>query len=333
MLEQLIGEASRLGASDIHVRSGERPKMRVCGSIVASRAPVLTEGSVLALLASIVGEEIRSSESLREERDVAFEACGRRCRLHLFCDSRGAAAVIRLLPGSPPTFDSLGLPEAVASISSLERGLVLVTGPAGAGKSSTLAAVVNHINSSRAAHIITIEDPIEILHESRRSLVTQREVTRHTGSCAGALRAALREDPDVLLVGEMRDLETVELALTAAETGHLVLATLHAGSAVQSVSRLVDVFPSGKQPQIRTTLAESLSAVVSQVLLPRRGGGRIPITEVLRATPAVRSLIREGKTHQLSGVMQASSHAGMITMEQRMRQLQDSLAVRQEDRL
>ena len=234
---------------------------------------------------------------------------------------------MRLLPCVVPGIDELRLPPVVASFAQLSRGLVLVTGAAGAGKSSTLAAIVNQINRSRAAHIITLEDPIEVLHRPEMSLVTQRQVARDSGSFAAGLRAALRQDPDVLLVGEMRDSETAELVLAAAETGHLVLTTLHAGTAVQSISRMVDLFPSDRQLQARAALAESLAAVLNQDLWPGSDGGRIPVVEILLATPAVRALIRDGKNHQLEGVMQASAHLGMITRAQRIRQLQEAAQI------
>ncbi len=326
ILNWLVSEAGRIRASDIHIRSGESPKMRVDGSIVDVGAPLLDDATIRSLAAQLRQEHsCRATDWGARELDLAIEASGRRCRLHVFEDARGAAVVVRLLPAEVPTFASLSLPECVASAARAARGLVLVTGPAGAGKSSTLAAIVDDINSSRAAHIITLEDPIEVVHRPKRALITQREVYRHSQSFASALRAALRQDPDVLLVGEMRDLETVELALTAAETGHLVLGTLHAGGAAQTVSRLVDVFPAAKQQQVRSTLAESLSAVVSQQLLPKAGGGRLPAVEVLVATSAMRSLIREGKTHQIPGVMQASLSAGMVTMEQSLRVLRQAL--------
>ena len=327
LLESLVQEASRRGGSDIHIRSGEQPRVRVHREIQPLAVRSLDAEAVVEILAPFLSEAESLDTRTQPEFDCAAELAGRRCRLHIFIDNRGLGAVVRLLPCVVPSIDQLQLPPVVASFAQLSRGLVLVTGAVGAGKSSTLAAIVNQINRSRAAHIITLEDPIEVLHQPEMSLVTQRQVARDSASFAAGLRAALRQDPDVLLVGEMRDSETAELVLAAAETGHLVLTTLHAGTAVQSISRMVDLFPSDRQVQARAALAESLAAVLNQDLWTGSEGGRIPVVEILLATPAVRALIRDGKNHQLEGVMQASAHLVMITRAQRIRQLQESAQI------
>lgn len=322
LLASLIGEAIRCGGSDLHLRPDEHPRVRVQGDVKPLSVSPTTSDQILGILQPyLCSSSLLGGQQI--EFDTAFDLLGRRCRLHVFRENRGVAAVVRLLPSESPTIAGLALPHSIAAIAELERGLVLVTGAAGAGKSSTLAAMINHINSRRAAHIITLEDPIEVLHRPNRALVTQRQVPRDSESFVAGLRAALRQDPDVLLVGEMRDSETAGLVLTAAETGHLVLSTLHAGSAAQSISRMVDLFPGERQGQARATLADALSAIVSQELQPRVGGGRLPVTEILFATQAVRTLIREGKSHQLESVMQVSGRAGMITREQRVRQLRE----------
>lgn len=324
LLESLVEEAARRDGSDIHVRSGEQPRVRVHREIQTISDRSLDAETVLEILLPYLSGAESFDTNMQPEFDCAAELAGRRCRLHIFVDNRGLGAVVRLLPCVVPSIEGLRLPPVVASLAQLPRGLVLVTGAAGAGKSSTLAAIVNQINRNRAAHIITLEDPIEVLHQPSLSLVTQRQVARDSRSFAAGLRASLRQDPDVLLVGEMRDSETADLVLAAAETGHLVLTTLHAGTAVQSISRMVDLFPSARQLQARAALAESLAAVINQELCPGPEGGRVPVVEVLLATPAVRALIREGKTHQLEGVMQASAHLGMLTRAQRIRQLREA---------
>jgi twitching motility protein PilT len=250
-----------------------------------------------------------------------------RFRVNVYEHERGSAAALRRVPAEPPVLETLALPAVVSDLCARERGLVLVTGPTGSGKTTTLAAMVDAINHSRDGHVLTLEDPIEFLHVSRRCLVTQREVGRHAESFSEGLRSALREDPDVILVGEMRDLETIALTLTAAETGHLVLGTLHARSAAKTVDRIVDVFPADQQRHVRAMLAESLEAVLAQTLVPRRGGGRVAAVEVLVATPAVRNLIREGKSHQLPSVMQTSQRSGMQTLVQAVAELKRSRVI------
>jgi twitching motility protein PilT len=265
-------------------------------------------------------EEIAPAVNRKEFRedsdtDLAYEIPGvARFRVNLFRDRRGVGAVFRQIPHQVMTFDQLGLPECVKSLCMLSKGLVLVTGPTGSGKSTTLAAMVEYVNRTRSDHIITIEDPIEFVHENKRCLVHQREVYHHTGSFRRALRAALREDPDVVLVGELRDLETMAIAIETAETGHLVFGTLHTASAVSTVDRLIDQFPADRQAQIRVMLSESLKGVIAQVLVKRNGGGRVAAYEILLGVPGVSNLIREGKTFQIPTIMQTGRRLGMRTM-------------------
>ena len=318
----LVERARVRGASDIHLRSGMIPSFRVDGELVAVEAAEVSGDELFRILVQIAPSETESVMRSGMERDLAIQFGTLRCRLHIFREMRGLGAVVRLLPSEVPTLAALGLPPVLETLALSRHGLILVTGLAGAGKTTTLAAVVDHINATRAAHIVTIEDPVEIVHQSKRSLITHREIGCGAATFSQALKAALRQDPDVVLIGELRDLESIQLALTAAETGHLVLATLHSGGAVQTIARLIDVFPGDKQAQVRTMLAESLEAVVSQKLLKRSTGGREPLVEVLIATPAVRTLIRENKAHQIPGIMQMSAHLGMVTTGQQLDRLQ-----------
>jgi twitching motility protein PilT len=258
------------------------------------------------------------------ETDFSFEVPGiARFRVNAFNQNRGAGAVFRTIPSAILSLDDLGMPEVLKEFAMMPRGLVLVTGPTGSGKSTTLAGMVDFINEKRFDHILTIEDPIEFLHESKKCLVNQRQVNRDTNSFGTALRSALREDPDIIMVGEMRDLETVRLALTAAETGHLVFGTLHTTSAAKTVDRIIDVFPAEEKGMVRSMLSESLMAVVSQTLLKRNGGGRVAALEILRGTPAVRNLIREDKVAQMYSAIQTGQSVGMQTMDQGLQQLVD----------
>ena len=320
-LESLVLEGRACGASDIHLRSGTAPRFRVDGEMREFAHKALSEQDVLDMLVPLVSSDELGRIRDGGEHDSTVTTAGCRSRLHAFRAMTGVALVLRLLPRHPLAIEELGLPASVAAIAQQRSGLVLVTGAAGSGKSTTLAAIIRRINETRAAHVVTIEDPVEIVHVPRRSLITQREVSSCSEGYVTALRAALRQDPDVIMIGELRDAESIQLALTAAETGHLVLSTLHCASAVQSVSRLLDVFPAGKQEQARAMLADSLRAVVSQRLYPRAGGGRLLAAEVLLTTPAVRNLIREAKTHQLFGLLQTSAHHGMCTFEQHLQQL------------
>lgn len=314
-------EGRARGASDLHLRSGCAPRFRVDGEIRSTGYGELSAREIQSALSEIVPAPALGRISDGDELDMTVTLAGGRNRLHVCMGLTGLAAVIRLLPPGAAKLGELGLPPSVASLAEARSGLVLVTGAACSGKSTTLAAIIRRINETRAAHVVTIEDPVEVVHAPVRSLITQREVASGSGGYAQALRAALRQDPDVIMVGELRDAEGIQLALTAAETGHLVLSTLHCSSAVQAVSRMLDVFPAGKQEQARFMLADSLRAIVGQRLLPRMGGGRLLAAEVLTATPAVRNLIREAKTHQLYGLLQTSSQHGMCTFEQHLAQL------------
>ncbi len=315
-IDRLFRKMVANGCSDLHVSAGSPPLFRKDGEMVdLGDEPALSPDETGRMLLEIAPERARHQFEERRDADFAYEIAGvARFRCNLFEDRRGVGGVFRQIPSEILTAEQLGLPPGILEFCELKKGLVLVTGPTGSGKSTTLAAMVDHINGSRREHIITIEDPIEFVHGNRRCLVNQREVGEHTRSFKAALRAALREDPDIVLVGEMRDLETVEIALETAETGHLVLGTLHTNTAASTVSRVIDQFPSGQQAQIRTMLAESLKGVIAQTLCRRTGGGRVAAMEVLVVTPAVSNLIREDKTYQIPSVMQTGKAAGMRTM-------------------
>ncbi|MBC7326478.1 MAG: type IV pilus twitching motility protein PilT [Moorella sp. (in: Bacteria)] len=322
-IETILRAAAAAGASDVHLSVGLPPVFRVHGELQVQRQwePVDSE-MIASLVRPMVGERWEVFQE-RGEIDLAYSLPGvSRFRVNVFQQRGSVGAAIRLIPRDIPNLETLGLPPVVAELAERQHGLILVTGPTGSGKSTTLAAMVDKINRERSCHIITLEDPIEYLHQHRRSIVNQREVGSDTLSFASALRAALRQDPDVILVGEMRDLETIATAITAAETGHLVLATLHTSSAIQSVDRIIDVFPPHQQGQVRIQLADTLEGVITQQLLPRADRkGRVAAVEVLIATPAVKNLIREGKTHQIVSSMQTGGRYGMQTMEMALRQL------------
>jgi len=308
-------------ASDLHLTVGNPPMLRIHGSIqpMDGKAVPLTQEDLHASLYDILAEGQRKRLERDKELDFALELKNvGRFRANVFYTRRGEGAAFRYIPTQIKSLAELGLPEeTLKQICNRKKGLVLVTGPTGSGKSTTLAAMIDYINSTRYDHIITIEDPIEFIHEHKKCMVNQREVGSNTQSFTNALRSALREDPDVILVGEMRDLETISLALTAAETGHLVFGTLHTMNAPKTVDRVIDVFPPGQQQQVRIMFAEAIIAVISQVLLKRRdGSGRIAALEIMVATTAVRNLIREGKTHQLSSIIQTSQKFGMLSMDQ-----------------
>jgi twitching motility protein PilT len=317
-LHRLLACAVEHQASDLHLSAGLPPLLRIHGDMQRLPGAALDDGQVRALVSQVMTDDQRQRFEHTLECDFAFELPGlARFRANVFKQRRGVAAALRTIPGRVLTLEDLGAPRVLADLALRPRGLILVTGPTGSGKSTTLAAMVHHLNESAHSHILTIEDPIEFVHASRRCLVSQREVGPCTHSFAAALRSALREDPDAILVGEMRDLETIRLALTAAETGHLVLATLHTSSAPKTIDRIIDVFPAGEKELVRAMLSESLLAVISQTLCKLRdGSGRVAAHEVLLGTPAIRNLIREGKVAQMTSVMQTSQAQGMQTLDQ-----------------
>ena len=320
-IEGIFEEARLKRASDLHLRAGMPPVMRIDGDLEPLAMEVLSNEVIDSIIGGMLTTQQLNLFEQGQEVDLSTCVGGSRCRVNVFRHSRGVGVVFRLIPQEISSLQALEMPEVVSKILSRGKGLVLVTGPTGSGKSTTLAAMIDHLNKERAGHIVTVEDPIEFVHTSKRALITQREVGGHTASFSAALRAVLREDPDVIMVGELRDLETIQLALTAAETGHLVLATLHTASAAKTVDRIIDVFPAEKQAQVRAMFAESIEAVISQRLIKRGGGGRVAAVEVLIGTTAVRHLIREGKSHQLYSVMQTSHQLGMQTMERHLAEL------------
>ena len=304
------------GASDCHLSAGEPPMIRIHGDLKKLDHPAMSREEVHALIYDIMGDAQRKTFEETHECDFSFEMGAiARFRVNVFLQRKGEGAVFRTIPTKIQTLDELGMPPILRQLCDKEKGLILVTGPTGSGKSTTLAAMVDDLNNTYEGHILTIEDPVEFVHQSKKCLVNQRELGPHTYSFANALRAALREDPDVILVGEMRDLETIQLALTAAETGHIVFGTLHTSSAPKTVDRIIDVFPPSQQSQIRAQFAESIEAVITQTLLKKKGGGRTAALEIMTGTTAVRNLIREGKIHQIPGTMQVSQKDGMQTMD------------------
>lgn len=316
-IEILLEEVIKKKASDLHLQVGLPPMLRVDGTLMpVAGTDLLVEESLEALIFAILDDDQKQILLKDKEFDFSF-AFGDlgRFRVNAFHERGNLAAALRLIPNEILTTEQLGLPPIVNKFADYPRGLVLVTGPTGSGKSTTLAALLHKINTERAAHIVTIEDPIEFTHKSQKSVIVQREVHYDTYSFSAALRSSLRQDPDVVLIGEMRDLETIAAAITIAETGHLVLATLHTNSAAQSIDRMVDVFPPHQQPQIRTQLSNILMAICSQRLVPAIGGGRIAAAEILVATSAVRNIVREGKSHQLEAVIQTGSEHGMQSMD------------------
>ena len=322
-IETLLEACIKHGASDLHIQVGLPPILRIDGSLVPiPNTPILTTEIVDTLIFSTLDSMQRETLAKDKEFDYSF-AFGEiaRFRVNAFNEKGHLAAAFRLIPAKMPTIEELGMPQVISGFADYPRGLVLVTGPTGSGKSTTLAAIINKINSEKSVHILTIEDPIEFTHKSKRSLVAQREVHYDTYSFSRALKSALREDPDVVLLGEMRDLETISAAITIAETGHLVFATLHTNSAAQSVDRMIDVFPAEQQPQIRSQLAGILMAVCSQRLVPAIGGGRVCAAEIMVANTAIRSIIREGKTHQLDTAIQTGASEGMQTMDRTLAKL------------
>jgi twitching motility protein PilT len=315
-ITQLLAFGVEQGASDCHLSAGEPPMIRIHGDLKKLDHPTLSREAVHNLVYDIMGDAQRKTFEESHECDFSFEMGDvARFRVNVFLQRKGEGAVFRTIPTKILTLDELGMPPILRQLCDKEKGLILVTGPTGSGKSTTLAAMIDYLNDTFEGHILTIEDPVEFVHQSKKCLVNQRELGPHTHSFGNALRAALREDPDAILVGEMRDLETIQLALTAAETGHIVFGTLHTSSAPKTVDRVIDVFPPTQQAQIRAQFAESIEAVITQTLLKRKGGGRTAALEIMTGTTAVRNLIREGKIHQIPGTMQVSQKDGMQTMD------------------
>ncbi|MDD0983806.1 type IV pilus twitching motility protein PilT [Pseudomonas shahriarae] len=331
-ITELLAASVSHGASDLHLSAGLAPRMRVDGEVLPLDWPVLSATQVADLLSPILHKHQQKDFETSLETDFSFDLPGvARFRANVFCQHRGLGAVFRAIPSRVQSLEALGLGDIFRRIAELPRGLVLVTGATGSGKSTTLAAMVDYLNSTRQQHILTLEDPIEFVHEPRKALISQRQVHRDTHSFSTALRSALREDPDVILVGELRDLETIRLALTAAETGHLVFGTLHTSSAAKTVDRLVDVFPAGEKAMVRSMLSESLQAVVSQVLLKKVGGGRVAAHEIMLGTPAIRNLIREDKVAQLYSAIQTGGALGMKTLDMSLKGLVSQGLVRLEE--
>ncbi len=321
-IAQLLTFSVKNNASDLHLSSGVPPMIRVDGDMIRINMPALTHKDVHSMIYDIMNDRQRKDYEEFFETDFSFEIPNlARFRVNAFNQARGSAAVFRTIPQEILTLEDLMAPPIFKDIAMYPRGIVLVTGPTGSGKSTTLAAMVDYVNNLKPDHILTIEDPIEFVHESKKSLINQREVHRDTLGFAEALRSALREDPDVILVGEMRDLETIRLALSAAETGHLVFGTLHTSSAAKTVDRIVDVFPAAEKEMVRSMLSESLRAVISQTLLKRVGGGRIAAHEIMIGTPAIRNLIREGKIAQMYSAIQTGQATGMQTLDQNLHEL------------
>jgi len=316
-ITELLAFSVKNNASDLHISAGMPPMIRVDGDIRKLDLPALEKKEAHALIYDIMNDKQRKDYDERYELDFSFEIPNlSRFRVNAFNHHRGAGATLRTIPSSVLSLEQIHAPNIFKDIASLPRGLVLVTGPTGSGKSTTLAAMIDHINTNRSDHIITVEDPIEFVHTSKNCLLSQREVYRDTLGFNEALRSALREDPDVILVGEMRDLETIRLAISAAETGHVVFATLHTTSAAKTIDRIIDVFPGDEKDMIRSMLSESLRAVIAQTLLQKEGGGRVAAHEIMIATPAIRNLVRENKVPQMQSVIQTSKIQGMQTLDQ-----------------
>lgn len=325
-MQELLQLAVQRNASDLHLSAGSKPILRIDGDLIElENYPVLDADTARRLIYSVM--EKQEQEIFESALDVDFAILDPNLagfRVNVFHHVYGDSAVFRVIQNTIPTLEEINAPEIFRQLLELSSGLILLTGPTGSGKSTTLASMIDYINQRRASHIITIEDPIEYLHKSQKSLIQQRQLYRDTSSFSSALRAALREDPDIILLGEMRDLETIRLALTAAETGHLVLATLHTSSAPRAISRMIDVFPTGEKNIIRNLISQSLQAVICQTLVKKISGGRVAAYEIMLGTPAVRNLIREDKTAQMYTVIQTSSQLGMVTMDQALKTLIDN---------
>ena len=321
-ITELLAFSAKNGASDLHLSAGLPPMIRVDGEVRRINLPPLEHKDVHRLIYDILNDKQRRDYEELLETDFSFEVPGvARFRVNAFNQNRGAGAVFRTIPSKVLTMEDLGMGQIFKDISDLPRGIVLVTGPTGSGKSTTLAAMLDYINDNRHDHILTVEDPIEFVHQSKKCLINQREVHRDTHGFNEALRSALREDPDIILVGEMRDLETIRLALTAAETGHLVFGTLHTTSAAKTIDRVVDVFPAEEKDMVRSMLSESLQAVISQTLLKKNGGGRVAAHEIMIGIPAIRNLIRENKVAQMYSAIQTGAKYGMTTLDQSLKTL------------
>lgn len=321
-ISQLLAFGVKQGASDLHLSAGLPPMIRVDGDIRRINVPEMDHKQVHDMIYDIMSDKQRKDYEEYWETDFSFEIPGlARFRVNAFNHNRGAGGVFRTIPSKILSLEDLGAPKIFQQISEYPRGIVLVTGPTGSGKSTTLAAMVDYKNDTEYGHILTVEDPIEFVHESKKCLVNQREVHRDTLGFNEALRSALREDPDTILVGEMRDLETIRLALTAAETGHLVFGTLHTSSAAKTIDRIVDVFPAGEKSMVRSMLSESLKAVIAQTLMKKIGGGRVAVHEIMIGTPAIRNLIREDKIAQMYSAIQTGQNVGMQTLDQNLKTL------------
>ncbi|WP_291994883.1 type IV pilus twitching motility protein PilT [Candidatus Accumulibacter sp. ACC003] len=322
-ITELLAFSVKNKASDLHLSSGLPPMIRVNGDVRRINLPAMEHKDVHAMVYDIMSDGQRKQYEDTRECDFSFEIPNlARFRVNAFIQNRGASAVFRTIPSKVLTLEELNCPKIFKDISEFPRGIVLVTGPTGSGKSTTLAAMVNHVNETMYGHILTVEDPIEFVHQSKKSLINQREIGTHTLSFQNALRSALREDPDVILVGELRDLETIRLALTGAETGHLVFATLHTSSAAKTIDRVVDVFPAAEKEMVRSMLSESLRAVISQTLLKTKDGlGRIAAHEIMIGTPAIRNLIRENKVAQMYSALQTGQQHGMQTLDQNLAEM------------
>ncbi len=321
-IAELLAFSVKNNASDLHISAGLPPMIRVDGDIRRINVPALDHKTVHSLIYDIMNDKQRKDFEEFLETDFSFEIPNlARFRVNAFNHNRGAGGVFRTIPSTILTLEELGCPASFKDIADQPRGIVLVTGPTGSGKSTTLAAMMDHVNNERFEHILTIEDPIEFVHESKKCLVNQREVHRDTHGFNEALRSALREDPDIILVGELRDLETIRLALTAAETGHLVFGTLHTSSAAKTIDRIIDVFPAAEKTMVRSMLSESLRAVISQTLLKKTGGGRIAAHEIMVGTAAIRNLIREDKVAQMYSAIQTGQAVGMQTLDQNLQDL------------
>jgi len=322
-INDLLKYAIDSGASDLHLSVGSKPMVRINGSMMHLNMETMTQDMMESILPQVMTDDQRNKFYQDKEIDFSTKLDGKgRFRVNFFSQLNGLAGVFRTIPEVIKSFEELGIPPVLQELSLKDRGLILLTGPTGSGKSTTLATMVDHINENRSCHIITIEDPVEYFQSSKNSLINQRELGANTHSFGNALRAALREDPDVILVGEMRDLETTSLSLTAAETGHLVMSTLHTSSAVKAIDRIIDIYPEGQKTQIRSMLSESLLAVIAQKLVPNKDGkGRTPACEVMIANTAIRNLIREDRIFQISSLMQSGGVDGMLTLDQDLQRL------------